>query len=232
MQSPTSETSYVIPVMTPQACGGLRSNAADAKERKMMQNNNDPRTPGTAHVTEIMGNNDNDWDVPFFSCFSAALSSCCVSAFCPCVVMARVRTRMDDYYPNALIRYGAAIVGLVVCVLLFISHSVTTDTHKSPHDRRYGEVYSSTARQILFCCGALFFFGLHTSSLCLMRVRVRRQYGIRGHCGDDVLAAACCGPCTIIQMASQVQSFAPATRTREQCIIADTLPRYPAIQIA
>lgn len=229
MQSPTSETSYVIPVMTPQACGVLLSNAVDAKEQKMMQNS-DPRKPATAHVTKSTGNNGNYWSVPFFSCFAAARSSCCMSTCCPCVVMARIHARMDDNYPNALIRYGAAIIGLVVCILLSISHSVTTDTHKSPHDRRYGEVRPSTDRQILFFCGALFFFGLHTSFLCLVRVRVRRQYGIHGHRVEDVLAAACCAPCTMSQMASQAQSFAPDTRTREQYIV-DTLPRYPAIQI-
>ncbi|ETI42151.1 hypothetical protein F441_12642 [Phytophthora nicotianae CJ01A1] len=219
MQTPTIETSYVVPVMTPQVSVG---SAADAKERKMRDEGG-----GATHVIDITAETGKDWDAPFFGCFASIMPNCCMSTICPCVSVAQIQARLGNSYTMAIFSHGATIFGFIICVILFISHSVTTDVITSPNSSHRGEERSSTGRQIVFLCGAVFFVLFFAFSVCLVRMKVRKQYEIKGNCGGDCLVSTCCAPCTIAQMATQTQSYTPGVVNFQNPAV-DTLPGYPA----
>ncbi|KAG6622975.1 PLAC8 family protein [Phytophthora cinnamomi] len=225
MQTPSSETSYAIPVMTPQPSVVVLPNADDPKDRKMRDDN---QLVGATHVADIV-DTANDWDVPFFGCFSSIMPNCCMSTICPCVAIAQIQARLGNSYQTALLSHGSVIFGLVVCIILFISHSTTTDVveQRSPTD---GEPHpvdrSSEGRQIIFLCGAAFFLLFYAFSLCLVRMRVRKQFEIKGSVGVDCLVSTCCAPCAVAQMASQAQSYTPGSCSFQEPGL-DTLPGYP-----
>ncbi|KAG1685341.1 hypothetical protein DVH05_008446 [Phytophthora capsici] len=221
MQTPSNETSYAIPVMTPQVSVLVVPDKEDPKERKMR---------GENQRTDIAQETGKSWDVPFFGCLSNIMPNCCMSTICPCVSIAQIQARLGNSYSNALLSYSSVIFGLVACTILFISHSVTTDVVRSPDDSQPGQVRSSTGRQVIFLCGALFFALFYAFSVGLVRMKVRRQYEIDGNCGQDFLAAMCCSPCTVAQMASQTQSYTPGV-VNFQNPCADTLPGYPTTPV-
>ncbi|KAG7378645.1 hypothetical protein PHYPSEUDO_009800 [Phytophthora pseudosyringae] len=223
MQTPSSETSYTIPVMTPQVSVLVLPEAGDPKERKMRD---EDQVVGATHVTDISEETGKDWDFPFFGCFTNIMPNCCMSTICPCVSIAQIQARLGNCYTTALLTYAATIFGLVVCSILFISHCVTTDVVRSPNSSHHGEVRSSAGRQVIFLCGASFFALFFAFSVCLVRMRVRKQFEIEGNCVEDCVAASCCTPCTIAQMASQTQSYTPgAVNFQDPCV--DILPGYP-----
>ncbi|KAL3669480.1 hypothetical protein V7S43_005872 [Phytophthora oleae] len=227
MQTPSNETSYAIPIMTPQVSVLVLPDKEDPKERKMRDEN---QLVGATHVTDIAQETGKSWDVPFFGCFSSIMPNCCMSTVCPCVSIAQIQARLGNSYSNALLSYGSAIFGLVVCTILFISHSVTTDVVKSPNGSQRGEIRSSSGRQVIFLGGAAFFALFYAFSLCLVRMKVRKQYEIAGNSGQDCLVATCCASCTVAQMASQTQSYTPGVvNFQNPCV--DTLPGYPATPV-
>ncbi|KAG2524473.1 hypothetical protein JM18_002973 [Phytophthora kernoviae] len=71
--------------------------------------------------------------------------------------------------------------------------------------------HSMTGRQVLFLCGAMFFFLFYAASVSMVRMRVRKQYEIDGHCGQDCAVSVFCAPCTVAQMATQTQSYTPGS---------------------
>ncbi|KAL4146767.1 hypothetical protein PRNP1_010524 [Phytophthora ramorum] len=225
MQTPTNETSYGIPVMTPQISVPVASSAEDAKERKLQD---EDKPAGATHVADIA--TGNDWDVPFFGCFSSIVPNCCMATLCPCVSVAQIQARLGNSYHNALYSHCATIFGLAVCVVLFISHSVTKDVTKPRRGEHHGVERSATGRQIIFACGAAFFVLFYAFSLCLVRMRVRKQYEIKGSCAEDCLVSTCCAPCTVAQMASVTQSYTPGVCSFQQPRI-DTLPGYPVAPV-
>ncbi|EGZ07213.1 hypothetical protein PHYSODRAFT_529150, partial [Phytophthora sojae] len=80
---------------------------------------------------------------------------------------------------------------------------------------------------IIFLCGAAFFVLFYAFSLCLVRMKVRKEFEIKGSIGVDCLASTCCAPCTVAQMASQMQSYTPGSCSFQQPGVVDTLPGYP-----
>ncbi|OWZ09164.1 hypothetical protein PHMEG_00018177 [Phytophthora megakarya] len=223
MNTPSNESSYAIPVMTPQVSVAILPGTDDAKERKMRD---EDQKVGATHVTEIAQDTGKDWDIPFFGCLSNIVPNCCMSTICPCVSIAQIQAQLGKCYTNALLGHGAAIFGLMICMILFISHSVTTDVVNSPNGSRHDEVRSSGGRQVIFLCGAAFFATFYWLSLSLVRMRVRKQYEIKGNCAQDCLVSTCCAPCTVAQMASQTQSYTPGVVNFNEFGI-DTLPGYP-----
>ncbi|POM65402.1 PLAC8 family protein [Phytophthora palmivora] len=223
MNTPSSESSYVIPVMTPQVSVVVLPGTDDAKERKMQDQH---QLVGATHVTDMAEESGKDWDIPFFGCFSNIMPNCCMSTVCPCVSIAQIQARLGKCYMQALLSHGATIFGLVICMILFISHSVTTDVVNSPNGSRHGEVRSSSGRQVIFLCGAAVFALFYSFSVCLVRMSVRKQYEIKGHCAQDCLVSTCCAPCTVAQMASQTQSYTPGIVIFNQPGV-DILPGYP-----
>ncbi|GMF48071.1 unnamed protein product [Phytophthora fragariaefolia] len=224
MQTPRNETSYAIPIMTPQPSVLVLPGADDPKERKLRDEN---QLASATHVTDIAA--ASGWDVPFFGCLSSIIPNCFMSTLCPCVAIAQIQAKLGNSYQTALLSYGSSIFGLVVCIILFISHSTTTDVveRRSPNDGEPHAVErSSSGRQIIFLCGAAFFVLFYAFSLCLVRMRVRNQFEIKGNVGVDCLVSMCCAPCTVAQMASQVQSYTPGSCSFQQHGV-DTLPGYP-----
>ncbi|KAF4037786.1 PLAC8 family [Phytophthora infestans] len=221
MQTPSNATSYIMPVISPQLSVVMLPDA-DTKERKLQ---NEERV-GATHVADIVNETGKDWDFPFFGCFASVMPNCCMSTICPCFSIAQIQARLGNSYTMTLFSHGTSVFGLVICVILFISHCVTTDVINSPNSSRRGEVRSSTGRQIIFLCGAAFFALFCTFSVCLVRMKVRKQYEIKGSYAQDCLVSTCCTPCTIAQMASQTQSYTPGIVNFQNPTV-DTLPGYP-----
>jgi Cys-rich protein (TIGR01571 family) len=194
----------------------------DPKERKLR----DEDQPATATHVEDIAEARKDWDAPFFGCLASIMPNCCMSTVCPCVAVAQIQARLGNSYNNALLSHGATIFGLVICVILFVSHSVTTDVDRSPNGSHQGKERSSSGRQFIFLSGAVFFALFYAFSLCLVRIRVRKEFDIDGHCSQDCLVATCCAPCTVAQMAAQTHSFTPGVCSFQQPH-SDTLPGYP-----
>lgn len=158
------------------------------------------------------------------------MPNCFMSTVCPCVAVAQIQARLGNSYQTALLSHGSSIFGLVVCIILFISHSTTEDVveQRSPRDGEPHAVErSSRGRQIIFLCGAAFFVLFYAFSLCLVRMKVRKEFEIKGSIGVDCLASTCCAPCTVAQMASQMQSYTPGSCSFQQPGVVDTLPGYP-----
>lgn len=44
---------------------------------------------------------------------------------------------------------------------------------------------------------------------CVARSLIREGYGIDGSCGEDILIASCCGPCSAVQLVSEVRKRGP-----------------------
>jgi Cys-rich protein (TIGR01571 family) len=59
----------------------------------------------------------------------------------------------------------------------------------------------------------LFWLAAIVATLCLLRMRwrIRTIFSIPGSPFEDVFYAACCGCCSIAQMASHVESYEPGT---------------------
>ncbi|KAE9329789.1 hypothetical protein PF008_g15861 [Phytophthora fragariae] len=192
MQTPSHETSYAVPVMTPQLSVLVLPGADDPAERKLRDEN---QRAGATHVADIDIDTGKGWDVPFFGCFSSIMPNCCMSTICPCVAIAQIQARLGNSYQTSLLSHGSAIFGLVVCIILFISHSTTEDVveQRSPRDGEPHPVErSSQGRQVIFLCGAAFFVLFYAFSLCLVRMKVRKQFEIEGSSGVDCLVSTCC----------------------------------------
>ncbi|KAG7385780.1 hypothetical protein PHYBOEH_008893 [Phytophthora boehmeriae] len=219
MQTPT-EASYALTILTPQASTVVHG-GDNLKEVKL---NDDLQT---THVDD--NSTGSGWDASFFDCFSSLVPNCCMSTICPCVSIAQIRARLGKPFQDSLLVYGANIFGLVICIVLFISFSVTDDmvTQRSASDGEVHTVKRSTGgRQVLFLCGTTFFFLFYAASVCLLRMRVRKQYEIEGHCGEDCVVSMFCAPCTVAQMASQTQSYTPGSCNVMPPFGVDMLPAY------
>ncbi|RLN44237.1 hypothetical protein BBJ29_007806 [Phytophthora kernoviae] len=204
METPT-ESNYSLPTTLAPQVSVVVSSGEDPKARKLDGN---PQTAQATHVNDI--SSDSGWSVPFFDCFSSLVPNCCMSAICPCVSIAQIQARLGEPFQKPLLNFGANIVGVVICLVLFISHSVTKD-EVAQVSFRHGQPrtveHSMTERQVLFLCGAMFFFLFYAASVSMVRMRVRKQYEIDGHCGQDCAVSVFCAPCTVAQMATQTQSY-------------------------
>ncbi|KAF1781797.1 PLAC8 motif-containing protein [Phytophthora cactorum] len=207
MQTPSNETSYVVPVFSPQVNVAVRPDAAVSKERKLRD---EEQRVGATHVTDSAKETGKDWDTPFFGCFASIMPNCCMSTICPCVSVAQIQVRLGNCYTMALFTHGATIFGLIICIILFISHSVTTDVIKSPNSSHRGEVHYLLVWAVFF---ALFL----TFSVCLVRMKVRKQYEIKGTVLKTVWWP----------VLHSTQSYTPGVVNFQNSRV-DTLPGYPA----
>ncbi|KAG7385779.1 hypothetical protein PHYBOEH_008892 [Phytophthora boehmeriae] len=223
METP-SETNYSLPTIEPQV-SVVVSSAEDPQQKK---SDGQTRNPQATHVNDV--DCGTGWGVPFFGCFSSLVPNCCMSTLCPCVSIAQIQARLGEPFQKSLINFGATIAGVVICVVLFISHTLTKDEAQAPfrHGQPRTVARSITERQVLFLCGALFFYLFYAASVTLVRMRVRKQYEIDGHCGQDCVASVFCAPCTVAQMATQAQSYTPGNCSFQPLYGAnsDTLPGY------
>ncbi|RLN44236.1 hypothetical protein BBJ29_007804 [Phytophthora kernoviae] len=213
-----NSTSCVVITLVP--------NGDDPKEAKL---NGGLQIAPATHVDDI--STSNGWEASFFDCFSSLVPNCCMSTICPCVSIAQIRARLGKPFQESLLVYGSNIFGLVICLVLFISFSTTDDvvTQRSASDgERYTIERSSGGRQVLFLCGAMFFFLFYAASVCLLRMRVRKQYEIDGQCGEDCVVSVFCAPCTVAQMATQTQSYTSGSCSFQPPYGVDMLPGYSA----
>ncbi|KAG6622970.1 PLAC8 family protein [Phytophthora cinnamomi] len=177
------------------------TSSADALQERKIQDAQPSLDPVQA--------NGGNWDVAFFGCFSSLVPNCFMSTICPCVAIAQIQARLGNCYVKALYGHGSAMFGLLVCCVLFTTHSIDNQDNQLPSAALHTR-HSSGGQQVLFLCGAAFFYLVYAANVCHLRARVRKEFQIDGNCGNDCVVAICCPPCAIAQMASQTQSYTPA----------------------
>lgn len=168
------------------------------------------------------------WSAPLFGCFSSCVPNCCLVAFCPCISLAQIDSRLGGSFEMAVMGFGMLVTGLVVCFGLLLSSAEENRYAEAAHtEPAVGvhsvpvDVYHPSERHVpagMIVGTAVAVAVVLVLAVARLRVKTRKQMELDGSVAQDLAATLACCPCIVAQMATQLDTYTPGV-----CSLAPSL---------